>query len=362
MIKKRSFGIGMELDQALTETVNSVELSAKTGRLDFLPVTKVAVDPNNPRTIKVTKQEALKLRAVVKDNIESLTGDEAIKILVENQEEWTDAKIKDLDSLITFARGIKRQGLINPINTYSHGSEFRIITGERRFLASVIAGLDPIKTIIHHEKPTDLAKTMVQWAENVDRDDLSLIDRINNLKQITIEYKKVNGGDITSKVLSDILGCSLRLAYDYSELLHLDQNLMDLIQAGQLDNIKKVAQIAKTKPNMARERVIKAYKSDMTLPQLRSLIALSKQEVDREKIKGDLSAVITGKSRKGRQPTKINLGSTTNAEAVKFIIQTILNETGQKDRDLETILLDSKPGYKALSQAFGKLLKNLEKR
>ena len=71
---------------------------------------------------------------------------------------------------------------------YKHGEKYRLIAGERRTLASILAGKADIQAKILDARPDELKISLLQWIENIERKDLSLWERLNNLEKIVHAY------------------------------------------------------------------------------------------------------------------------------------------------------------------------------
>ena len=70
------------------------------------------------------------------------------------------------------------------------GTGYRLIHGERRCLSSILAGKHDIPAKILDEKPNDFDIRLLQLIENIQREDLILIDVLNNVKEVIKEYKQ----------------------------------------------------------------------------------------------------------------------------------------------------------------------------
>ena len=76
------------------------------------------------------------------------------------------------------AHTIKANGVINPIVVYKLGELYRIVAGERRCLASILAGKQEIEARVFNEKPKGFDLKLIQWVENTAREDLTLDERL----------------------------------------------------------------------------------------------------------------------------------------------------------------------------------------
>ena len=195
MAKKKTFAISSSLVQALGETVSAAKHYSGELNIDVVPLRKIELDPENPRDLALTFLD--------------LYGD-----LYKDDSEYTRKK-KEKETLQTLANSIKEQGVLNPIIVYKFGDKYRLITGERRTLASIICGKEDIQARILEGRPSQLTLGVLQWIENIEREDLSLWERLRNLEKITTaanEESKGSLNEITASNLSRIINCSLQHA------------------------------------------------------------------------------------------------------------------------------------------------------
>ncbi len=94
----------------------------------------------------------------------------------------------DQGELEELAESIKENGLIQPITLRKIGEEdqYEIIAGERRFRASILAGLSAIPSIV--KKINNHEALEMALIENIQRSDLSLIEEANGYKKLIEEF------------------------------------------------------------------------------------------------------------------------------------------------------------------------------
>ena len=131
----------------------------------------------------------------------------------------------DEDSLNELAESIKLHGLIQPVTLRKLGfDKYQIITGERRFRAAQIAGLEEIPAYIRIADD----EQMLEWAliENIHREDLNPIDIALSYQRLVDECK------LTQAELSQKVNSKRSTVTNYLRLLKLP----DLIQKALKDN------------------------------------------------------------------------------------------------------------------------------
>src|SRR3990167_6261347 len=158
MAKKKVFTIGNALSQGLEETIESAQNYSSELRIDVIPLKKIELDPANPRNMALTM---IDVQSGISDSDKERTR-----------------KMVELESLHSIANSIKTQGIINPVTVYKHGDKYRLIAGERRTLASILAGKTDIQAKILDSQPDELKISLLQWIENIERSDLSLWERL----------------------------------------------------------------------------------------------------------------------------------------------------------------------------------------
>ncbi len=130
----------------------------------------------------------------------------------------------DEDALNELAESIKQLGIIQPITVKRNGKDkYQIISGERRFRASKLAGL---KTIIAYVRDAD-DQEMLEMAlvENIQREELNAIEIALSYQRLIDECK------LTQDKMSERVGKKRATVSNYLRLLKLPAQ----IQAGLRD-------------------------------------------------------------------------------------------------------------------------------
>lgn len=324
---KKSFKIRGNLAEALDDTVTSAKNNAGELHIEIIPLRKISLDPDNPRDLALSFQ----------DLYEGLSKDD---ILFER-------KSAEKEALSSITKSIKEQGIINPIVVYKYNEQYRLIAGERRTLASILAEKKDIPAKVLTYRPDQLKLSLLQWIENIEREDLSLWERMRNLEKILAAYaekQKKQTSDITPTELSQLIGCSLQQGVNYRHVLNASQELRKHIQSGEIINIEKVAFIVKS-PTKIQDILMQACLSGATLSELK-------------KLSRDVP-IVNNNSGKGRPTTKINFGATTSTKAAKTIISSVLEH--KSFEYLKAKLGDiSWDNHKSIAMAFRQLVKFLE--
>ncbi|OGT66131.1 MAG: hypothetical protein A3J38_03825 [Gammaproteobacteria bacterium RIFCSPHIGHO2_12_FULL_45_9] len=303
MSKKKRFGISDALTRGLSETINVVENNLGVYRNIVLPLSRIELDPNNPR----------KLAIDLSDIREGIRPDDPSY----------QVKQQELERLKELAHTIKSNGIINPIVVYKLGEYYRVVAGERRCLASILAGKQEIEARTFNEKPKAFELKLIQWVENTAREDLTLDERLDNMKEIMNEYHKRHGEvEMTATLLKNITGLSLSQMTYYLAAINAPYDVREQIQKGTIRNLDKAALLAGVTSDEARQQAIEACIAGSSLKDLRGII---NQQKIRKKTKSSLNP-----STRGRSPSSINMGSTVKAEVVKTIISCVVSKKEYK--------------------------------
>ncbi|HLB41648.1 MAG TPA: ParB/RepB/Spo0J family partition protein [Gammaproteobacteria bacterium] len=323
-IKKR-FSIAPDLANGFRKSIQSA--SANQGQLhyDMMSIDVIEPDRKNPRQLLISVDELL-------NGVNTADPDYQVKL-------------KEYEALAELAESIKRVGIKNAIEVYKDDTKYRIITGERRYLAAILAKHKSVPVRIS-QKPDEFNLRYTQWIENINRQDLSLYEKFNNLLLIADAYKKVNQSEFSEKALQELLGISDIQTYRYYSLLKADEKIIQLIKLRKLNNLKIVQELVTMKDRGDRNQII-------------SWILSSKGEVTSLTNYRDAAGKKTQtKSQKISQ--SINLGNITNKQIAKQLLEIVLSDIRlEKYRDEFKGIDWASP--KAITKGFKDLFKTIEK-
>jgi ParB family chromosome partitioning protein len=333
MSKKKRFGISEALTRGLSETINVVENNAGIYRNVVLPLSRIELDPENPR----------KLAIDLDDVRQGIRPDDV------NYQRKQD----ELVSLKELAHTIKTSGIINPVVVYKRGELYRLVAGERRSLASLLAGKQEIEARVFNEKPKSFDLKLIQWIENTAREDLTLDERLGNVRDIIHEYQLQNGEEsMTASTLRDITGLSLSQTTYYLAAINAPEDVRSEIQKGSIRNLDKAALVAGIASTDLRRNVLDACVQGSSLKELRAMI--SQQKSLTTKINN-----LQKKQTRGRQAIKVNMGSTQRSEVVKKIVESVISQN-QYDKYTDIFARVNWNDLKQTTKAFRKLIELLE--
>ena len=132
----------------------------------------------------------------------------------------------DEKALNDLALSIKALGVIQPITLRKEGNRFEIISGERRFRASKIAGLKSVPAYIRLVNDQELLEMAL--VENIQREDLDAIE-------IALTYQRLlEEIGMTQENLSQRVGKERSTITNSIRLLRLDPDFQNAIRSGEI--------------------------------------------------------------------------------------------------------------------------------
>ncbi|VVC76945.1 putative chromosome-partitioning protein ParB [Aquicella siphonis] len=332
MTKKKRFGISEALTRGLSETIHVVENNAGMYRNVVLPLSRIELDPENPRKLAIDLAD---VRAGIRPD-----------------DPLYARKQDELEKLKELAHTIKTSGVINPVVVYKLGEVYRIVAGERRCLASILAGKQEIDARVFNEKPKTFELKLIQWIENTAREDLTLDERLGNVREIIREYKNQQGEiEVTATLLKNITGLSLSQTTYYLAALNAPLDVQVEIQSGNIRNLDKAAIIAGIASPDIRKEAIDACINGSSLKEIRSIISQHKL------LKRNKSTIQA--SSRGRSTSRINMGTTLNTEVIKTIIESVTSRK-EYDKYMEIFSNVNWADLRQTTKAFRKLIELME--
>jgi ParB family chromosome partitioning protein len=216
------------------------------------------------------------------DDLEQVDGEEKIELIPIDSirsNPYQPRKNFDEEALQELADSIKENGVLQPIIVRpSSAKGYELVAGERRHIASNMAGLDTIPAIIR-----DLTEEyMIKYAvlENLQREDLTPLEEADAYQ---LMMEKLN---LTQEKVADALGKSRSHVANHLRLRSLPDEVKQLLT----DNKLSMGQ-ARTLRSLSDEKEMirlakKAVKEELTVRQLEKLVSNIKKAKDEpEKVK-----------------------------------------------------------------------------
>lgn len=131
-------------------------------------------------------------------------------------------KYFDEESLQELAESIRIQGVLQPILVRQAIIGYEIISGERRYRASKLAGFDTIPAIIYEYDDKQMMEVGI--IENIQREDLSIVEEAKSY-QTLIDNLQMTQAEVSKRV-----GKSRPHIANMLRVLKLDEQILDLIE------------------------------------------------------------------------------------------------------------------------------------
>ena len=126
----------------------------------------------------------------------------------------------DETELNSLADSIRRYGIIQPLVLRNIGSKYEIIAGERRYKASIMAGLKTVPAII--KNTDDNTSSEIALLENLQRKNLTVIEEAQS-------YKKLLDKNYRQEEIAKKLGVSQSSIANKLRLLSLPKEVQDAL-------------------------------------------------------------------------------------------------------------------------------------
>ena len=186
----------------------------------------------------------------VRDDVK--TEDKVYKVALEMVEPNPDQPRKSFnnESLIELSQSIRSNGIIQPIVVRKDGEKYVIIAGERRYRASIMAGLKQIPIIIKNYD--DLKVKEISLIENLQREDLNAIEEANAIRELMIAH------ELTQDEIAQKLGKSRPALANTLRLLNLTNEVKELVKSEKLSAGHARALLPVTDPMVQIQMATKA--------------------------------------------------------------------------------------------------------
>ncbi|MGI9526384.1 MAG: ParB/RepB/Spo0J family partition protein [Weeksellaceae bacterium] len=188
MAKKKALGRGLSalLSESNEQTNSAKDAGAKelVGSIVDIPIQRIVPNPNQPRTY------------------------------------FNETALHEL------AQSIKELGVIQPITVRKVQNKFELISGERRYRASQMAGLETIPSFIRLADDREMLEMAL--VENIQREDLDAIE-------VALTYQRlIEDVNLTQEEMSLRVGKDRSTVTNYLRLLKLDPIVQTGIRDGMI--------------------------------------------------------------------------------------------------------------------------------
>lgn len=106
----------------------------------------------------------------------------------------------DEKSLEELASSIKEKGVLQPILVVAEGNGYRIISGERRYRACKMLGMERIPAIVKQNIKDKREIREIQIIENLQREDVSQIERARSIRDLLVNSLEISEDEVLKKM------------------------------------------------------------------------------------------------------------------------------------------------------------------
>lgn len=170
----------------------------------------------------------------------------------------------DQDALQELADSIRLLGLIQPVTVREVGLKYQIISGERRFRASQLAGLTHIPAYIR--KADDQGMLEMAIVENIQREDLDAIEIAISFQRLLEECR------LTQEALSERVGKKRSTVTNYLRLLRLPAPIQLAIRKNRLSMGHAKVLLGLEDPDRQLKLCDQVLKQDLSVRQLEARV------------------------------------------------------------------------------------------
>ena len=180
-------------------------------------------------------------------------------------------KYFDEDKLRKLASSIKEKGLIHPIVVRKKGDYYEIVAGERRYIASQMAGLQEVPVIILDVDDKEAME--IALVENELREDLNPIEKAEAVQRMIKMY------NMTQDEAGEILGVDRSTISNLLRLLKLPESIKRMLREGEIT--EGHARCLVNLPEEIAVRLAKLY-ADRSVRELERAVKRYKQNNNRK--------------------------------------------------------------------------------
>ncbi|MDY3338665.1 ParB/RepB/Spo0J family partition protein [Riemerella anatipestifer] len=220
----------------------------------------------------------------------------------------------DEDALNQLAQSIKNLGVIQPITLRKDGAKFEIISGERRYRASQIAGLKTIPAYIRLVNDQELLEMAL--VENIQREDLDAIE-------IALTYQRLlEEIGMTQENLSQRIGKERSTITNYIRLLRLSPEVQGAIRTGAISAGHGRAIISLQDEKLQQELFDKIIKEQLNVRQAEAVASgLKNPKEKKNKVERELPNHLkrTQKSLSDLLDIKVDIKASANGKKGKIV-------------------------------------------
>ncbi len=216
--------------------------------------------------------------------LDAIFGTDTVEVKAKPMSEMTELRIENIipnptqprtsfddGALEELAESIRTLGLIQPITVRKDGGQYLIISGERRWRAARMAGLESLPAYVR--EADDTALHAMALVENIQREDLNAIEVALGMQRLVEEC------GLTQDALAEKVGKKRSTVANYMRLLKLPDEVQLAIKEGivSMGHAKAIASVEGRKAQLSLLK--KCIKNNLSVRQAEELVR-AKSEKD----------------------------------------------------------------------------------
>ena len=174
----------------------------------------------------------------------------------------------DEDKIQSLSESILQDGLLQPLVVRKNGSRYELVAGERRFRASLLAGIEKVPVLI--KSLSDQKMLELALVENVQRADLNAMEKAKAFYRLVSEY------GWTQEAVAKSVGLSRPSVANFLRLLELPQEIQDVVSRGTITMGHARALLSVENAALQRKLLAQVIKEDLSVRVLEGLIGANK--------------------------------------------------------------------------------------
>ena len=234
-----------------------VDNKAKSVLVKSLPITHIKTDQDNPRKLAIDVsllidiQKSIPIKTYLKNEEDNEWIEDYVK-QVTKEFNLKGKQIGDFTSIVEFASVLRSpKRLLHSVVVWQEDSIFHLISGERRLLTHVLLGAEYISSRITEEKLTKNEINILQWEENIHREDMTLFEKTTRLEKLIKDIPK-----ISVRKLAKLSGLSVAESQRYLVIIRYPTNtLINAIEEGKVEGLQKSAALAQL-PDIELKKIL----------------------------------------------------------------------------------------------------------
>ena len=218
-------------------------------------------------------------------------------------------RVFDEDALHDLANSIREFGVLQPlVVTQIHRDsengrtvEYELIAGERRLMASRLAGIPTVPVIVRRGVTSDKEKLELAIIENIQRENLNPIEQAKSFARLQDEFK------LTQREIGVRLGKSREVIANAMRLLNLPTEIQDAVGSGKLSESQ--ARMLLTIDDIPTQKQFFAdiLNNNLSVREIRLRIARSKEKAQPQEASADPESMAIKERLEEALGTKVDL-------------------------------------------------------